>query len=98
MTDNPYAVDPRHVPPPRHPQRTTILVLGIVGIACCGLAGILAFFRGRRALRDIDDGLYSAEDRGTIKAGYICGIVSLCMSGVAILFYLALFVVGIISS
>lgn len=60
-----------------HPQATTILVLGILGVLCCGPVGIAAFVMGQTARREItraERGTYNNE--GTITAGWILGIIA----------------------
>ena len=67
--------------PQEHPRGTLILVLGILSIVCCGLfTGIPAIIMGRTALSEIDAQPYPAPNRGTVKAGYICGIVGTALS------------------
>jgi len=41
-------------PPPNHPRATTVLVLGILALAFCGILGIPAWVIGNTALREID--------------------------------------------
>jgi Na+/H+-translocating membrane pyrophosphatase len=49
--------------PPEHPQATTVLVLGILGLALCQLIAPVAWFMGSRARREI------AESRGRLGGG-----------------------------
>lgn len=66
--------------PQDHPRGTTILVLGILSIVCCGILAIPAVIMGRSALTEIDaapPGTY--RNRGNVKAGYICGIVGIAL-------------------
>ena len=76
-----------------HPQGTTILVLGILSLAICGLLGPFAWSMGNKALREMDanSGLWS--NRGNVTAGRICGIISTCLLAlgiVAVILFVAL--------
>ncbi len=82
---------------PNHPQAVTALVLGIVGLAVCGVCGPFALFIGRRAMREIDASAGRQGGRGFAQAGFIMGIVSSCLLVVGVL-ALLLFVVAAGSS
>jgi hypothetical protein len=58
-----------------HPQGTAILVLGIVSIVACGLAGPFAWTMGNNAMRDVEQYPYAYTNRSNIQAGRILGIV-----------------------
>jgi hypothetical protein len=73
--------------PQDHPQAMTVLVLGILSMTVCQLLGPVAWTMGHSALQDIDANPSAYANRGTVLAGYICGIIATCL--------LALFVVGI---
>jgi len=60
-----------------HPQGTTILVLGILGLVLCAPLGIAAWVMGSRALPQAR--AMGASNTSTIKAGYICGIIATCL-------------------
>lgn len=62
--------------PPRSSQATTILVIGIISIICCQIAGPIAWYLGRQELNRIRAGMLSSQDEGTAKAGMILGIIS----------------------
>lgn len=69
----PYAWQPGGYPPPEHPQATTVLVLGAVGIAVPVLS-FVAWYMGSKAKGEIDRGApfpYS----GNLKTGHIMGKV-----------------------
>jgi hypothetical protein len=77
--------------PQEHPRGTIILVLGILGLLCCGILAIPAVVMGKTALSEIDaapPGSYS--NRGTVKAGFICGIIGLALWAVGIVVNLLL--------
>jgi hypothetical protein len=57
------------------------LVLGILGLLCCGLLGIPAIIIGKQEMNNIDQGLAPVGGRGLAQVGYILGIVSLAFWG-----------------
>jgi len=66
------------VPQTLQPHRgVMILVLGILGIVCCFICGIVAWVMGNNDLRDMDAGIMDPSGRGLTQAGKICGIVSI---------------------
>lgn len=72
--------------PQNHPRGTLILILGILSIPCCGLfTGIPAIIMGRSALAEIDASPTTYANRGTINAGYICGIIGTVLSVLGLL-------------
>jgi hypothetical protein len=81
-----------------HPKGTTVLVLGILSLVCCGLLGPVAWGIGNRAKREID-----AEpgtmwtNKGNVTAGRICGIIGTVVLALQIGF-LVLAVIGAASS
>lgn len=80
--------------PPEYPRGTMILVFGILSLVCCGLfLGIPAWVMGNSALKDIARSGVVYSNRGTIKAGMICGIIGTALSALGIVFYLI--VIGI---
>jgi len=72
-------------------RATTALVLGILGLLCCGLLGIPAMIIGKQEMNSIDQGLAPVEGRGLAQAGYILGIVSLAIWVLGMLAWLAAF-------
>jgi hypothetical protein len=77
---------PVQSPYPEQSQATTILVLGILSIVCCGLLGIAAWIMGNNELKAIDEGRRPPENRGSANAGRICGIVGVALSAIGIIF------------
>ena len=64
----------------QHPQGTTILVLGILGLVVCSPLGIAAWVMGNKAMREINaDPNTTYTNRGQVNAGRICGIVATCL-------------------
>lgn len=72
-------------------KATTALVLGILGLICCGLLGIPAIIIGKQEMASIDQGLAPVEGRGLAQAGFILGIVSLVLWAVGMLMWIAAF-------
>lgn len=62
-------------PPPTHPQATTAMVLGILGLLCCGLAAPFALYLGRKSMQEIDASGGRYGGRGQAQAGFILGII-----------------------
>ena len=67
---------------------TTILVLGIIGIACCMICGIIAWVMGNNDLKEMDAGIMDPEGRGITQAGKICGIVSIGLQCIGLLIWI----------
>lgn len=80
--------------PMEHPQGTTILILGILGLVCCGPLGIAAWVMGNKALQEIDSSGQTYTNRGTINAGRICGIIATILMVIGIVAYIILFAVA----
>jgi len=59
---------------PEHPQSTTVLVLGILGIVIAGILGPIAWYMGNKAMQECATGMYTASDQ--LKAGRVLGIIS----------------------
>ncbi|QCX28630.1 DUF4190 domain-containing protein [Nocardioides jishulii] len=79
----PYGQLPGHDPfavrglggPQPHPRGTTVLVLGIVGVFCCGFLAPVAWALGSSADNDVTTYPGSYSNAGQIKAGKILGMV-----------------------
>ncbi len=82
---NPYAGGPA-VPQP-HPQGTTVLVLGIVGLVVCFIAGIVALVMGNKALKEIDANPGAYNNRQNVVIGGIW------LQVIGIIIYVIFFVV-----
>jgi Domain of unknown function (DUF4190) len=72
--DSPYGAPYGGVPQP-HPQGTTILVLGILGVVLCGILAPIAWVMGNSALADINRNPAAYSNRGLVQAGRILGIL-----------------------
>ncbi|MEU4648080.1 DUF4190 domain-containing protein [Nocardia fluminea] len=84
-------------PPPVHPQATTVLVLGVLGMSLCGFCAPFAWFKGRTVLAEIDGSGGQIGGRTQVYAGYILGIVGTCLLAFTVLIFgvaLVLMIVG----
>jgi len=71
------------------------LVLGILGIVACPLCAPFAWSMGAKAERAVDSSGGTFDGRGMATAGKILGIVGTVLLGLAVLFLLALLVLGV---
>jgi hypothetical protein len=76
-----------------HPNGTTILVLGILGLVLCQLLGPVAWVMGGRARREMNaQPDVHWTNRGNVTAGWVCGIIGsvlLILSAVFLVIILA---------
>ena len=77
---------------------TTVLVLGIIGIACCIICGIIAWVMGNNDLKEMDAGIMDPEGRGLTQAGKICGMVSVGLQIIGFLIWMAAMIFGVAAS
>ena len=73
-----------------------ILVLGILGLVCCGPLGIVAWVMGNNEIQAIDAGRRDPANRGTANAGRIVGIVATVFLAISVV-WLILFFSGAIT-
>jgi uncharacterized membrane protein YjgN (DUF898 family) len=81
-----HYVMPNVVLPPNHPSAVTAMVLGIVGLAVCGVCGPFAWVIGRKTVREIDASNGQIGGRGHAQAGYVMGIVATVLLVLSIIF------------
>jgi hypothetical protein len=81
--------------PREHPQATTILVLGILGLVLCQVLSVFAWVMGNRVVQEIDASGGQLGGRGMANAGRICGIVGSIMLGMSLVLLLLFLVVGL---
>jgi hypothetical protein len=74
---------------------TTVLVLGIIGIACCLICGIIAWVMGSKDLKEMDEGIMDPEGRGLTQAGKICGMVSVGLQVLGLLIWIAIMILSV---
>jgi uncharacterized membrane protein YjgN (DUF898 family) len=83
---NPYGPPPVGFGAPEHPQATTVLILGILGLVLCQVLSPIAWVMGNRVVREIDAAGGQLGGRSHANAGRILGIVGTALIGLGILF------------
>jgi hypothetical protein len=75
----------------KHPQGTTVLVLGILSFFCFGIVlGPIAWILGQKAMSQIEsDPTTTYTNRSQVNAGRICGIIGTCLSILQIVIVIA---------
>ncbi|MFC4123633.1 DUF4190 domain-containing protein [Nocardia rhizosphaerae] len=76
---------PGYLPPKDHPQTNTVLILGILGLAFCGVCAPFAWLKGRSVLAEIDAAQGLIGGRSSVYAGYVLGIVGTVVLGASLL-------------
>ena len=74
---------------------TTVLVLGIIGLACCFIAGIIAWVMGNKDLAEMNAGSMDPAGRGLTQAGKICGMISVALQVIVMIIWLITAIIGI---
>jgi hypothetical protein len=69
---------------PEHPQATTAMVLGILGLATCTVLSPFAWRIGKRAVSEIDASNGRLGGRGPAQAGYVMGLIGTIMLGIVV--------------
>jgi hypothetical protein len=69
---------------PKHPQATTAMVLGILGLVLCGVIGPFAWVIGSKAVKEIDASPNAYSGRSEANAGKIMGIVGTALLGLTV--------------
>jgi hypothetical protein len=80
--------------PENHPKATTALVLGIVGLVCCGFVAPFAWSVGKKTVNEIDASGGRYGGRGQAQAGYILGIVGTVLLILGLLFFVLAAITG----
>jgi hypothetical protein len=79
-----------------HPQGTTVLVLGIIGIVACQLTAPFAWIMGNRALEEIDRDPLRYSNRSNVNLGRILGMVGTILLGVVLVMVALVVVLNIL--
>ncbi len=80
---------------PLKPHRgVLILVLGILGIVCCFICGIVAWVMGNGDLREMAAGRMDPSGQGLTQAGKICGMISVILLIVVIVIQIIMVLLG----
>ena len=74
-------------PPGSNKKAIWALVLGILGLLCCGVLGIPAIILGKQAQNEIDGSGGMQTGRGMATAGFVLGIIACVWLVVAIILY-----------
>lgn len=72
-----------------------ILVLGILGIVLCVICGIVAWVMANADLRQMAAGQMDPAGEGMTKAGKVCGIISVVLGCLGLLWVLFVIVLGV---
>ena len=95
---NQYGPPPYGFGAPEHPQATTVLILGILGLVLCQLISPFAWIMGNRVVAEIDASNGQVGGRSQANAGRICGIVGTFLLGAALLISVAAVVILLIAA
>ena len=71
--------------PPRHPQATIVLVLGILGIVACGVLAPIAWYLGSKAMTEINANPAAYSGQSEVNTGRILGIVGTALLALAVI-------------
>lgn len=71
---------------------TTVLVLGILSFVVCPICGIVAWVMANKDIPKMEAGTMDPTGLGQTKAGKICGIISLILAVIGVVFYIVFFV------
>lgn len=85
---------------PDHPQATTVLLLGILGIAICQVCAPFAWVIGSRVRKEIDANPAQYGGRSQVQIGYVLGIVGSALLAFYVLAFVAyiVIIVGVVAS
>ena len=71
-----------------------VLVLGILGLVCCGLLAPVAWVMGKGVVGEIDAAPQRYSGRGQANAGRICGIIGTVLMILGFAFFLLMLALG----
>ena len=71
-----------------------ILVMGILGLVCCGVFGIFAWVMGVNDLKAMEAGTMDSGGRDLTKAGKICGMISTSLLIIGLIIVAVLHMLG----
>lgn len=81
-----------------HPDGTTVLVLGILGLVVCGLLAPVAWIKGNSAKREMDaQPQVTWTNQGAVTAGRICGIIGSVLLIIGVAFFV-LFLIAVVAA
>ena len=76
---------------------TVALIVGIISIVMCS-SSLLGIGLGIFAIIMANKAKKQGSTSGSISAGQICGVIGICLSGIATLYYIFAFILGIASA
>ena len=91
----PYGYGQPAYAPRDHPQATTVLILGILGLVLCQIIAPFAWVMGNRVVREIDASGGQVGGRGLANAGRICGIVGTVLIAISVVVLLLAIVLAV---
>jgi hypothetical protein len=74
-----------------------ILALGILGLVCCFICGIIAWVMGSNDLKEMAASRMDPSGQGLTQAGKVCGMVSVILQIVGFVIWMLFMSLGIIS-
>jgi len=80
---------------PEASQASTALVLGIIGLVCCQVLGIVAWIMANNELEGIKAGRRNPQNEGTATAARIIGIITTVLLAVGIIALIIGAIVGV---
>ena len=84
---------------PLRPHRGgVVLALGILGIVCCFILGIIAWVMGSNDLKEMAAGRMDPSGQGLTQAGKICGMVSVILQIVGLVIWLLFMGLGLVTA
>jgi hypothetical protein len=86
------------VGPQPHPQGTTVLVLGILGLVVCFIVGIFGLVMGNRVLKEIDANPGAYNNRQNVVIGRVLSIIGIAWQGLFTIGYIIFFIALVASS
>lgn len=76
------------MPPGNNKKAVWSLVLGILGLLCCGFfTGIPALILGKQAQNEIDASGGMQTGRGMATAGFVLGIIAIVFGVIGVILY-----------
>lgn len=88
--------------PPQQPlaphRGGVILALGIIGLVCCFICGIIAWVMGNGDLKEMAAGRMDRSGQGMTQAGKICGMISVILQIVGLIIWFLFAALGVVHS
>ncbi len=81
-----------------HPDATTVLVLGIIGLVVCPIVSVIGWVKGNRALAEIDANPQTYNNRQTVSIGRILSIVGVALWALSLVSIAVLVGLGVMGS